>query len=498
MWRRDRASVLAKPAAGDIQRLDGGAALVWLALDRPLDRDALAAELRLAGEAGSTSEVDALAPVPPGAAGVDEALELLAAAGLVTEGPTEPGGNRPPSTDPTPAAGAEPHSDLDVDLPPTTRATAGGSLPTAIAAWGVEHDGPIASDRSSAEVGAAVDTLVRWRMAGLATTLVDDGLLDLDVESTDFERLAEAATRDTVIALFLDERLLAVADLLGRHGVSFAVLKGAASAHLDHPEPQERAYSDIDLLVRADHLDRTVALLTGDGCRRSWPERRPGFDRRFAKSVTLTGPDGYEIDLHRTLTDGRPGARIPLDDLFARRTTFEVAGVVLPALVAEHRALHAAYHVALGSAAPPIRSLRDLALHLARPHGSPERLRPVLAAWRGEAVMARAVRLLFENLPVELAPWRAWLDGVDLSDSEVALVERQVRRGSGLGAEALDAVLDLPWRRRGPYLAAIAYPTRQHLRARGLTRRDHLGKMVGRARSFPGPTQRLRRGRGRG
>ena len=46
-------------------------------------------------------------------------------------------------------------------------------------------------------------------------------------------------------------------------------------------------------------------------------ELRPGFDRRFAKSVTMLDRLGGELDIHRTLVRGVCGFQLDLDDWWA-------------------------------------------------------------------------------------------------------------------------------------------------------------------------------------
>ncbi|MCB0965100.1 MAG: nucleotidyltransferase family protein, partial [Acidimicrobiales bacterium] len=145
-----------------------------------------------------------------------------------------------------------------------------------------------------------------------------------------------------VWAMTLEIELLAVVDRLEGAGIEPVVLKGPALAHLDAPDPALRTFADLDLLVPADQLPDAVAMLVADGAIRRVAERRPGWDRRFAKSVTLQRPDGLELDLHRTLVDGAHGGRIPTRDLHRDRAGFELAGRSLWALAPVHRALHSA------------------------------------------------------------------------------------------------------------------------------------------------------------
>ena len=110
-------------------------------------------------------------------------------------------------------------------------------------------------------------------------------------------------------------------------GIDFVVLKGPALAHTRYRDPSLRLFADLDLLVRSGQVDRRLAPPSAEPARRpppSCPSCGHGFDDRFGKEVmlrtpaTADAPDGFEIDLHRTLIAGALGLTIPLDELFAR------------------------------------------------------------------------------------------------------------------------------------------------------------------------------------
>lgn len=211
-----------------------------------------------------------------------------------------------------------------------------------------------------------------------------------------------------------------------------------------------------------------MAALERDGSTRPWAERRPGFDRRFAKSVTLTHPQGIELDLHRSLCDGAHGFRIPLDRLFADQESFALGGHGFAALSAPHRLLHAAYHAVLGSPVPRLMSLRDLGGYLTR---SDLRVYDVVAEagrWRGEAVLAVAVHETLDTLGIDAPAWQLWAEGVRVDAREQAIVDRQRVEGSTPGRAKLDGLVELAPAERLAYLFALAVPSAAHLRSRDL------------------------------
>lgn len=335
---------------------------------------------------------------------------------------------------------------------------------------------PASADRL---IAAAEST----RMLGPLVDAAISGEVELSEEA--FERLGERHAAVMAWCVLIEVRLLEVRawfDAVG--GVEHRVIKGPAIAHLDERDPAVRAFADLDLLVAAKDLDRAVRALQGRGAVRPWPERRPGFDRRFAKSVTLSCPDGIEVDLHRTLCDGVHGVRIQTDQLFERSESFDIGGDLVPALTASHRMLHAAYHAVLGSPTPRLLSLRDLARYMTRADLTPDTVAPIARGWRGEAVLVAAVDVTMATLDVEPPDWSAWRKTVTPDDAENELIASQRREGSSFGRGKLAVLRELPdARTKVAYAAAVVWPTATHLRARGLRRSDLLRSLFG---STPG------------
>ncbi len=279
-----------------------------------------------------------------------------------------------------------------------------------VAAWLLPGAVPLDQPADDDEAMELVDRAIGARMVGPLVLAVEHGGLWLPDDQQ--AQLADAHEAAMQWCVHLEQRLLEMVDQFDRARIDVMVIKGPAVAHLDEPDPALRSFGDLDLLVRSADLDRAVALLQGNGARRRIPEHRPGFDRRFEKSVGLTGRDHVEFDLHRTLCRGPLGVRIPLDDLFRSPESFEVGGVTLRALAPVHRALHAAYHAVVGSPEPPLHSLRDLAGYLARPDLGPDLVAEEARRWGGETVLGEAVRATLVRLPFAApAPWREWADG---------------------------------------------------------------------------------------
>jgi len=270
-------------------------------------------------------------------------------------------------------------------------------------------------------------------------------------------------------------RIKRVFDAAG--GVEFLVIKGPTVAHLDEPDPALRSFGDLDLLVGESTFDRAISALAHDGFHRPAPQMRSGFDRRFARTVTLTGKDGIEVDVHRSLTGGPHGRRIPLPELFDQAEPLSVAGERLMSPSLPHRAMVASYHAAANMRVQ-LTTIRDLGNYLTRPDLNPELLDSIALRWRGRAVLASAVALTLDTFAPRdpTSPgegdtvadplwrrWYDWLDQVEVDHDEANLIARYHQRTTGL----LDplTIRELPWTDRVRLLSGIAFPSREWVKA---------------------------------
>lgn len=301
------------------------------------------------------------------------------------------------------------------------------------------------------------------RLIGLAASAIADGAMAVTPEQTDQVRRAHIAVTGKV--LVLEGLLLEVVGLLERADVDYRVLKGPSLAHLDYPEPSLRSFADVDLIVPVTRFDDVTALLAAAGCVRTLPELRPGFDRRFGKAVTFVTASGTGIDLHRTLDRGPFGLTVRLSDLWSGSSTFWLRGQALRALEPETRFLSVCYHAALGNLPPRLTPLRDVAQMLANGRLDAERVCSLARAWRGEIVVARAVRLASERFRLEgedpLSVWaRRYRPG--LLDRHTLAVYLDPDRSQAAGA--LHRLRFIPGvRDRLAYVSALAFPTRGYL-----------------------------------
>lgn len=292
--------------------------------------------------------------------------------------------------------------------------------------------------------------------------------------------------------LELELRLLEVKEWFDQAGgVEFLVLKGAAVAHLDEYDTTMRSFADLDLLIHQRDMDLAIEALIQHGAVRYLPQRKAGFDRRFAKGVGTTCADGVEVDLHRTLCGTALGFRIPLAELFANPDYFEIGGVRFAALRLEHRALHAAYHAVIGSREPALHTLRDLARYLRNPALTPDVLVAEAARWGGGTVLAEGVRATFAALDPDAPEWRQWLDSFTPNTRDLELI----RRSSLPKAWPIELSLlrELTWRDRIAFSWAVATPSSAVLSERGLSLRTFvtsgIRRSIRRRRDLGRPTR---------
>ena len=243
--------------------------------------------------------------------------------------------------------------------------------------------------------------VVEQRLVGFLYAAVQRGAFE--VTGQQLQALSDSHLRSCVSAVRLDRALVSVVDLLEDGGIDVVVLKGTASAHLLYPDPATRVFGDNDVLLRSEQYEAALRLLLDAGYQRQTAEARTGFERRFAKGTTLSGPDGDELDVHRNLVFGTFGFAIELNELFASAVGFGLGGRKLRALGPETRLLHACYHAAIGDPRPRYSSIRDVAQILAMGGYDEQRVIDLAERWVSMAVLQRAVWLCREHLGVTVS-----------------------------------------------------------------------------------------------
>lgn len=299
------------------------------------------------------------------------------------------------------------------------------------------------------------------------------GVVDGRLPATD-DQIADAADLWLEMmrrCLRIEGRLLWLVDRLADRGVEIRVLKGPASAHLDHERPELRQFGDLDVLVRGADMPVIFEVLRTDGFLRRFPEPRPGFDQRFTKSVSFVGE--VEIDVHRTIAEGPVGNWIPVADLWRNSVPFEVGNVEVRALPHAERFVHACLHTVL--APPPARlsSLSDVARGLVGDLADPETVAELASRWGVSAVVERAVSTAVTELwwPDEIDSGWSPTSSVGLVES--AMIESHRRHETSSAVRALLSLATLPTMRdRIAYASALALPDTSYVDLRHGGRAD--------------------------
>lgn len=300
------------------------------------------------------------------------------------------------------------------------------------------------------------------RLTGVLARAVAEGAVPVTVEQRRLiGDLAAAGARRSV---GIEAALAATMERLSTRGLTPVVLKGAAVAHLDHRDPADREFLDVDLLVRAEEVPAVLAALGEHGYTRNLPERRPGFDARFGKDITVQRGSDLEFDLHVRPAFGAFGQRVPPELLFEFVEPFSLAGVPMSALDAPGRLVHACYNAVLADPRPKPQSLRDVAVMVTSGRVPVEELRARARRWGGEAVVAAAVARAWRefDLPVDTAV-PAWATSFRPRRSDRLLLRTYPSQGGTFAACLLGGTAGVPGlRAKAAYVAGFARPSREY------------------------------------
>jgi len=320
------------------------------------------------------------------------------------------------------------------------------------------------------------------RVLGLLGSAVGAGAFAVTDEQR--EQLEAMLVSWSAHGLRVERALLRAADALSTAGVPVRVIKGPALSRTVYPEPEQRVFGDVDLLVPSGRVHDAVRTL-GDalGAERVQPELRPGFDERFGKEVLLRYGEDLELDLHRVFVDGAFGLTVVTDDLFAPPYRFPLAGYELATLPMPQRLLASCYHAALGDWPPRLVALRDVVQLVLREQPNLLDVLMMARAWRCEIVVARAVTTAWDTLAItETPPIVTWARKYEPDRTARFLLASHEGVARSF-TRHLAALLVLPsMTDRLQYARAIAFPQRAYLEARGLSAKSHIERAIDRMR----------------
>lgn len=305
--------------------------------------------------------------------------------------------------------------------------------------------------------------LAEERLTGVAALLRSRGVLELDDSST-----AELAELDRVWAhhtLAAEDVLLVTARELQAKGIPLRVLKGVATAELAWRWGEARRWVDADVLVPGERMDEAVAICRARGASRPIPELRSGFDRRFAKSVTLRSAEGPEIDLHRALVVGPHGHLVPSSDLWAAPQPFVVDGLELEAMSPSAVFIHACMHATITGVAR-LSSLRDVVE--AFEACQPAHAAALASRWKARPMVVAAAEGVATRLGLGGHRLVAWASGLEITSEERQIASVYAGPNRTERNLALASVRHIP----GPFaklrfITALALPARPNRAVRG-------------------------------
>lgn len=267
-----------------------------------------------------------------------------------------------------------------------------------------------------------------------------------------------------------------VVGLLAGAGVGARVLKGVAIAHLDHTDPAQRVFGDVDVMIRRVDLPAALGALGATGFLRAEPAVRGWWERRYSKAVVARSPIGVELDVHLSLVNGFFGVTIDPDQLLSRPgSRFEVAGTEMEGLDPPGRLLHAAVHSVLG-AWSYLRAQRDVAQLVLVSGVDWAEAVELATRWRADAVMAEGLRRAWRSLGLDPDhPAARWALGhVAGDDQRRAMARYASSHQEGYRHEALSTLPALRLPDRVLFLGGLAVPSVASRRARRRSMGGHL------------------------
>jgi hypothetical protein len=176
-------------------------------------------------------------------------------------------------------------------------------------------------------------------------------------------RLHRALTRALARHVIMTRDLALVLDALAAAGVESMPLKGPVLAETVYPHPATRTFTDLDLLVRPEALERTDLVLEQLGWRPVEGDHSWAFDVAYDGETTYEAPGRATIDLHwRLLNAARyPWNRRATDEAWRRAMPVTVAGRRCRTLAPADLLVYLAAHLAVQHAGVGLRWHLDLA-----------------------------------------------------------------------------------------------------------------------------------------
>ncbi|MCF8275346.1 MAG: nucleotidyltransferase family protein [Flavobacteriales bacterium] len=149
----------------------------------------------------------------------------------------------------------------------------------------------------------------------------------------------------------LQQVFLEMLDLLNEAQIPVVPLKGIYLSEKVYRNLSLRHLSDIDVLIKKEHLQRVCELMQQRGWDAKWAQ---GYSKTEAEHFAKAHPctlvkNGMQIELHTHLYDGNQGAKITSIELWTKTEPEDFLGFYIhqfsPELLAQHLCLHLHKHL---------------------------------------------------------------------------------------------------------------------------------------------------------
>jgi hypothetical protein len=156
-----------------------------------------------------------------------------------------------------------------------------------------------------------------------------------------------------------------LARILDGRGMDHLLLKGPHLGATVYDDPSQRAYCDLDVLVRARQFEEALAALRAGGFRFKAPMARRSATQAFAYDRTLVSPHGWIVEIHRASRPTPVSGR--LRGVVSRAEPFRFGPIPARGLAPEDLLVHLVIHAAKSQfwLIEP-KHVRDVALLVAR------------------------------------------------------------------------------------------------------------------------------------
>lgn len=164
--------------------------------------------------------------------------------------------------------------------------------------------------------------------------------LPLNLHTEAFRQSVMAASQRTAFLLLELERILPTITWEDCRPV---VLKGAALAATLYPDPAQRWFLDLDVLVPRNHLDEACRRLEKCGYRHSRGLRDPLYYERYHFHRIMNGPQGSVLEVHWDLTTQNSVYDFDVEGVYERARPARMGKLTVHVAALVDQVLHGVY-----------------------------------------------------------------------------------------------------------------------------------------------------------